>query len=232
MDLDWFWRGWFYTTDHVDLSIDRIWKLRLDTKDPDIDFERRRQEEKDKPYSLIVERNRAERPLWIEENPDIRDFYDENDRFTVTNKERNEYREFLQELEDSEKAALERAVAEDKHYYVLEFSNLGGLVMPLLLQLTYAEGDSEMMRIPAEIWRRDFRSVKKLIVTDRELKQVVIDPRWETADVDTENNHYPRRIIPSRIETFKSPEKEGLEQRDIMQDIKTELEPEKEEKKE
>jgi len=106
--------------------------------------------------------------------------------------------------------------------------------MPLLLQLTYAEGDSEMMRIPAEIWRRDFRSVKKLIVTDRELEQVVIDPRWETADIDMENNHYPRRIIPSRIEAFKSPEKEGLEQRDIMQDIKTELEPEKEkdEKKE
>ena len=232
VDLDWFWRGWFYSTDHVDLSIDRIWKLRLDTRDPDIDFERRRQEEKDKPYSLIIERNRDERPLWIEENPDIRDFYDENYRFTVTNKERNEYRKFLEELEDWEKAALERAVAEDKHYYVLEFSNHGGLVMPLLLQLTYAEGDSEMMRIPAEIWRRDFRSVKKLIVTERELKQVVIDPRWETADVDMENNHYPRRIIPSRIETFKSPEKEGLEQRDIMQDIKTELEPEKEEKKE
>ena len=232
VDLDWFWRGWFYSTDHVDLSIDRIWKLRLDTKDPDIDFERRRQEEKDKPYSLIVERNRAERKLWIESNPEIRDFYDENDRFTVTNKERNEYRKFLQELEDWEVAALERALAEDKHYYVLEFSNHGGLVMPLILQLTYAEGDSEMMRIPAEIWRRNAKSVKKLIVTDRELTQVVIDPRWETADVDMENNHYPRRIIPSRIEAFKSPEREGLEQRDIMQDIKTELEtPDKDEKK-
>jgi aminopeptidase N len=232
VDLDWFWRGWFYSTDHVDLSIDRIWKLRLDTKDPDIDFERRRQEEKDKAYSLIVERNRAERKLWIESNPEIRDFYDENDRFTVTNKERNEYRKFLQELEDWEVAALERALAEDKHYYVLEFSNHGGLVMPLILQLTYAEGDSEMMRIPAEIWRRNAKSVKKLIVTDRELTEVVIDPRWETADVDMENNHYPRRIIPSRIEAFKSPEREGLEQRDIMQDIKTELEtPDKDEKK-
>jgi len=234
VDLDWFWRGWFYSTDHVDLSIDRIWKLRLDTKDPDIDFERRRQEEKDKPYSLIVERNRAEHQFWIEDNPDIRDFYDENDRFTVTNKERNEYRKFLKELEDWEVAALERAVAEDKHYYVLEFSNHGGLVMPLMLQLTYAEGESELMSIPAEIWRRNAKSVKKLIVTDRELTQVVIDPGWETADVDIENNHYPRRIIPSRIEAFKKPEKEGPEQRDIMQDIKTELETDKEdeEKKE
>ncbi len=226
VDLDWFWRGWFYTTDHVDLSIDRVWKLRLDTKDPDIDFERRRQEEADKPYSLIVERNRAESRLWVEQNPEIRDFYDENDRFTVTNKERNSYQEFLQGLEEWERAALERAVAEDKHYYVLEFSNRGGLVMPLLLELTYAEGETEILHIPAEIWRRNAHSVKKLIVTDRELTQVVMDPRWETADVDIENNHYPRRIIPSRIEAFKAEDREGLEYRDIMQDIKTELTPE------
>ncbi len=223
VDLDWFWRGWFYTTDHVDLSIDRVWKLRLDTKDPDIDFERRRQEEKDKPASIIVERNRAERQLWVEANPDIRDYYDENDRFTVTNRERNEYQALLQNLEAWERAVLERALAEDKHYYVLEFSNLGGLVMPLLLQLDYADGDGEMMRIPAEIWRRNAKTVKKLIVTDRELTGVVIDPNWETADVDVENNHYPRRIIPSRIEIFKSPEKDGFEHRDIMHDSKTKL---------
>jgi hypothetical protein len=231
VDLDWFWRGWFYSTDHVDLSIDRIWKLRLDTRDPDIDFERRRQEEKDKPDSVIVERNRTERDSWVEKNPEVRDFYDDNDRFTVTNKERNEYQEFLHDLEDWEVTALERAVAEDKHYYVLEFSNHGGLVMPLLLQLTFANNETEMMRIPAEIWRRNPRAVKKLIVTDRELTGVVVDPGWETADVDMENNHYPRRIIPSRIEIFKKPAKEGLEHRDIMQDIKTELAKDRAEKK-
>jgi hypothetical protein len=230
VDLDWFWRGWFYSTDHVDLSIDRIWKLRLDTKNPDIDFDRRRQEELDKPASIVVERNRGERKLWVEANPEIRDFYDENDRFTVTNKERNEYQEFLGELEDWEAQAIERALAEDRHYYVLEFSNHGGLVMPLLLQLDFEGQESEMMRIPAEIWRRNAKTVKKLIVTDRELKGVVVDPHWETADVDMENNHYPRRIIPSRIEIFKTPEREGLEQRDIMQDIKTELKKEDETK--
>jgi hypothetical protein len=113
---------------------------------------------------------------------------------------------------------------------VLEFSNHGGLVMPLLLQLDFEGQESEMMRIPAEIWRRNAKTVKKLIVTDRELKGVVVDPHWETADVDMENNHYPRRIIPSRIEIFKTPEREGLEQRDIMQDIKTELKKEDETK--
>ena len=113
---------------------------------------------------------------------------------------------------------------------MLEFSNHGGLVMPLLLQLTFGEGETEMVRIPAEIWRRNHKTVKKLIVTDRELTQVVIDPRWETADVEMENNHYPRRIIPSRIEAFKTPDGEEPEHRDIMQDIKTELETEEEKK--
>jgi hypothetical protein len=230
VDLDWFWRGWFYSTDHVDLSIDRVWKLRLDTKDPDIDFERRRQEEFEKPLSLIVERNRLEGETWVERNPDIRDFYDDNDRFTVTNEDRNQYHEFLEGLEDWERAALDRAVAEDLNYYVLEFSNFGGLVMPLLLELTYADGESEMMRIPAEIWRRSPKRVKKLIVTQRELSSIVMDPRWETADVDMENNHYPRRIIPSRIEAYKTPEKEELEQRDIMAGMKEELKPKPEKK--
>ena len=224
VDLDWFWRGWFFTTDHVDIGIDRVWRLRLDTKDPDIDYDRRRQEEGDKPDSVIVERNRTNGRTWVEQNPGIRDFYDENDRFTVTNKERNEYQAFLAELEDWEREALERAVEEDRNYYVLEFSNHGGLVMPILLQLTYADGTSERLDIPAEIWRRRAQAVKKLIITDRELAQVVIDPNWETADTDVENNHFPRRVIPSRIEAFKVPDDESMESRDIMQDSKTELE--------
>ncbi|MEM9334543.1 MAG: M1 family metallopeptidase [Pseudomonadota bacterium] len=223
VDLDWFWRGWFYSTDHVDISIDRVWKLRLDTKDPDIDFARERQVEADKPASVTVERNKTDGPTWVEKNPDIRDFYDENDRFTVTNKERNEYKKFLDGLEDWERDAFTRAVEEDKNYYVLQFNNLGGLVMPILLELTYADGETERLDIPAEIWRRNAMSVNKLVITDRELTQVVIDPNWETADVDVDNNHYPRRIVPSRIEAFKVPKSKAKVSRDIMQDSKTEL---------
>ncbi|MDF2176683.1 M1 family metallopeptidase [Aliiglaciecola sp. CAU 1673] len=234
VDLDWFWRGWFYSTDHVDISIDKIYKLRIDTEDPDIDFERRRLEEKNKPLSLTVERNRVEGiELWVDKNQDLDDFYDKNDRFTVTNKERNQYRKFLKDLEDWEREAFERAVKEDKNYYVMEFSNLGGLVMPIILQLDYTDGSSEMMRIPAEIWRRSPKAVKKLIVTDKdkELKQVTVDPRWETADVDVENNHYPRQIIPSRVEAYKAKKSDDLIRRDIMQDIKTKLKSDEEDKK-
>ena len=226
VDLDWFWRGWFYTTDHVDISLDTIYKLRLDTKDPDIDFSRQRQEELNKPMSLTDERNKAEgNKLWVERFPDITDFYDENDRFTVTNKERNKYQKFLKKLEPWERTTLERAIKEDKNYYVLEFSNKGGLVMPIILDLSFEDGSTETQYIPAEIWRRSPKAVKRLIITDKNkvLASVSIDPRWETADVDVHNNHYPRKIIPSRIEAYKKKKSTKKVSRDIMQDIKTEL---------
>ena len=226
VDLDWFWRGWFYTTDHVDISLDKVYQLRLDTKNPDIDFKRLRDIEAAKPMPLFVERNKAEgKKLWVEENPDVTDFYDGNDRFTVTNKERNSYNKFLKGLEPWERKVLDRAVEEDKNYYVLEFSNLGGLVMPILLELTFEDGSKEEQYIPAEIWRRNHKHVQKLIITDnnKPLVSVSVDPRWETADVDVENNNYPRRIIPSRIEVYKRDKSKAKVSRDIMHDIKTEL---------
>jgi hypothetical protein len=215
----------------VDISLDKISKLRLDTKNPDIDFNRLRQEELDKPMSLTDERNKATgQKLWVERFSDITDFYDENDRFSVTNKERNKYNKFVKDLKPWEKAVFERAVKEDKNYYVLEFSNKGGLVMPIILELTFADGSTENQYIPAEIWRRTPKAVNKMIITDtdKELVSVTVDPRWETADVDVSNNHYPRQIIPSRIEAYKSKKRKGKVYRDIMQDVKTELKTDKE----
>jgi hypothetical protein len=230
VDLDWFWRGWFYTTDHVDISLDRIYEMRLDTANPDIDNARSRDEWNDKPSSLFVERNAAEgRRTWVERNTDVRDFHDDNDMFTVTNKERNSYNSFIEGLDDWERAALERAIAEDKNYYVLEFSNLGGLVMPIILGISYVDGSEEEMRLPAEIWRRDAKMVRKLIVTDKDISEIVVDPHWETADVDIENNYYPRRLIPSRVEAYKSERSDSFSSRDLMQEIKTELKSEDDE---
>jgi predicted secreted protein len=225
VDLDWFWRGWFYTTEHVDVSLDAIYRMRIDTRDPDIDYGRRRQEEADKPTPLGVRLDREEgRAIWVEQFPDVRDFYDENDIFTVTNKERNAYASFLDGLEDWERTAFERAVAEDKNYYVLEFTNVGGLVTPLLVAMTFTDGSTEQVNIPAEIWRRNPEKVRKLFVFDREreLASVVIDPEWATGDANVENNHYPRQIIPSRVEAFKQTQS-GFTRRDIMADINTPL---------
>jgi hypothetical protein len=108
----------------------------------------------------------------------------------------------------------------------MSFSNLGGLVMPILLELTYTNGKKEQLVLPAEIWRRSPNKVSKLLITNKgkELESIVVDANWETADVDVENNHYPRRIVPSRIEAFKKEKNEKPEGRDIMHDIKTKVE--------
>jgi len=218
-DLDWFWRGWFYTTDHVDISLDSIYRLRVDTKNPDIDLSRRRAERDAEPDLVGVDLNKQQNlPIWVLENPGVTDFYDTNDEFTVTPKDRKGYKDFLEGLAPWERATFDRAVKEDANYYVLNFSNKGGLVMPVILGLTFADGKTEKLSIPAEIWRRNARDVSKLLVfpKGKELVQVVVDPDWETGDADVENNHYPRRIIPSRIEAFKSESSKARVSRDLM----------------
>ena len=218
-DLDWFWRGWFYTTDHVDISLDSIHRLRIDTEDPDIDLARDRRRRAEKPEPVGNRLNREQGlPIWVLENKGVRDFYDSNDEFTVTPKDRKQYAEFRDKLDPWERQVFDRAVKEDQNYYVLSFSNKGGLVMPIILGLSFADGKRERLMIPAEIWRRNSHRVAKLLVypKGRELTQVVVDPDWETADADIENNHYPRRIIPSRVEAFKAEKDKARVSRDLM----------------
>ena len=221
-DLDWFWRGWFYTTDHVDISLDTVHRLRLDTENPDIDLSRRRQDVADEPERVGVRLNREQGlPIWVLENPGVTDFYDDNDRFVVTPRDTGNYESFLEGLDDWERQVFDRAVEEDANYYVLNFSNIGGLVTPIILDLRFTDGTSERMMIPAEIWRRNARNVSKLLVfpRERELAEVVIDPDWETGDADINNNHYPRRIIDSRIEAFKRPAPSSRTGRDLMAEV-------------
>ena len=111
------------------------------------------------------------------------------------------------------------------NFYTIELVNQGGLVMPIVLQVDYEDESTEEIRIPAEIWRRNPKTVRKLIVLEKgdELTSVIVDPDWETADSSIDNNSYPRKIIPSRIESFKEKKAEGFPHRDIMKDSKTEL---------
>lgn len=226
VDLDWFWRGWFYSTDHVDISLDRVHKFRIDTSDPDVEKAWEREQNEGEPLSRTQVYNARDGITTRESRmPDLRDVYSENDEFTATDKDRNDFDDFIEGLTDEKntdpewmRRVYEQAMEEDANYYVLEFSNLGGLVMPIILQLTYEDGEVEEMRIPAEIWRRNHRSVKKLLIREKEIAEIVVDPFWETADADMENNHYPRRFVPSRIELYKRERSE----RDLMSDLRVE----------
>ncbi|MBC7454716.1 MAG: aminopeptidase, partial [Massilia sp.] len=142
-DLDWFWRGWFYTTDAVDVSVDGITEYGVSTKNPDIEKAWKKAQRDAEPPSISSQRDKGA-PRRVDAHPELKDFYNEHDDFTVTNKDRNKYNESVAELEDWEKALL----TQGKHLYLVDFSNSGGLVTPLVLEIELKSGKKYIERIP------------------------------------------------------------------------------------
>jgi hypothetical protein len=214
-DLDWFWRGWFYTTDAVDVSVDGISEYTIGTKDPEVEKAWKRAQRDLEPVSITDQRNKGTLARRVDAHPELKDFYNEHDDFTVTNKDRNAYNTTVEGLEDWEKALLK----EGKHLYLVDFSNLGGLVSPLVLEITLASGKKYIERVPAEVWRYSPKKITKLIVTDEPMTGLTQDPYLETADTDISNNAWPRKATPSRLELFKT----TREQSDLMKDFAEKL---------
>ncbi|CAH0139867.1 hypothetical protein SRABI118_00257 [Massilia sp. Bi118] len=224
-DLDWFWRGWFYTTDHVDVSVDGISEYTVGTKDPELEKAWKRAQKDAQPVSITDQRNKGTLPRRLDSHPELKDFYNEHDEFTVTNKDRNKYNETVEGLEDWEKALLK----EGKHLYLVDFSNKGGLVTPLILEITLASGKKTIERVPAEVWRYNPKKITKLIITDEPMSSLVQDPYWETADVDQSDNAWPRKPAQSRLELFKSQRPSDDMMKDYSEKLKTK-EPKKDSK--
>ncbi|MDQ3130656.1 MAG: M1 family metallopeptidase [Acidobacteriota bacterium] len=197
-DLDWFFRGWFYTTDHVDISIENVRLFQVNTQNPEVEKELLRKQENARPRTLSQQRNEA-LPKRIDQYPSLRDFYNDFDRFKVSDLERNEYQKFIGGLSEAEK----QLVSGNNYFYVVDLKNIGGLVMPLIFKVEYMDGTSEEIRVPAEIWRFNNTEISKLIVTRKEVKAIVLDPNLEMADADLNNNFFPRRVVPSRFQVFK-----------------------------
>ena len=200
VDLDWFWRGWFYSTDHVDIGIQQVELYQIDRGDPGEEAERKRKEREDGDPSISEERNRELRRR-IEWQPGLKDFYNspQYDEWGVEEKDRKAYQKFLEGLDTKERALLERS----SNFYVVTFENVGGLVMPIIVRIHYADNSSELVKLPVEIWRLDGRQVAKLFVTDKEIVRLELDPKRQTADADPSNDHWPPRIVPSRFKLFK-----------------------------
>jgi hypothetical protein len=216
-DLDWFWRGWFYTTDHVDVSVDGISEYTVGTKDPEIEKAWKKAQRELAPISITDQRNKGTLPRRVDAHPELKDFYNEHDEFTVTNHDRNRYNEALEGLDDWEKNLLK----EGKHLYLVDFSNLGGLVTPLVLEIQLASGKKYIERIPAEVWRFSPKKITKLIITDEPMVALTQDPYWETADTDTSNNSWPRKAMPSRLELYKTEHDKDNLMKDFNEKLKT-----------
>jgi aminopeptidase N len=186
VDLDWFWRGWFFTTDNVDIALDQVKWYQMEIPDPELESKSSR-----KSRNAKISSNNSEE--------DLNSFGDEAQKFTFKNTSDNEYREFRNKLDDDQ---IKLANA-DRNFYELTFSNNGGLAMPIIIEWTFSDGTNEKEYIPAEIWRKNENQVSKVFVKEKEVVNIIIDPDKETADINLEDNVFPRKEVKSRFDSYK-----------------------------
>jgi Peptidase family M1 domain len=189
VDLDWFWRGWFYTTDNCDQSIDQVkwFKLRNTTSDPEKKSVKAQkgdlaQGAGDKKYD---------------------NFNNGPEEFSLVETDPRMYGEFTSRIDD--KAVMQKL--QDKNIYEVTLSNKGGLVMPVVIEWTYKDGSKEIERIPAEIWRVNETKFSKVFVKQKEVASVVLDPQQEVADINMEDNVFPKVQKESKFDELKKKSK-------------------------
>ena len=204
-DLDWFWRGWFYSTDHVDMAIKNVKWMQISSNNPDVEkpFEKK-QVEASEPFQgdLVNEKNRAN--TVVEKDPATKDFYNSYDPYKVNSLDRDSYQKYYDDLNEEQKKQLQ----EKNNFYEISFEAIGGLVMPIILSFEFEDGSTQKEYIPAEIWRFNQTTVSKVFIFDKEVKSINLDPNLETADTDRSNNYWPEQNSPSRFTLFKEAQKE------------------------
>lgn len=180
VDLDWFWRGWFFSTDQVEISLDEVKWFRLNT--PQADPEKK---------NVGVKNQASGSPAQNFDNGPL--------PFTLLETNPQYNGEFRSSVNDQE---IMQSLA-GKNIYQVTLSNNGGLVMPVIIEWTYKDGTKEVDRMPAEIWRTNESRINKVFVKDKEVVKVVLDPMAETSDINTVNNVFPKVDGASRFDEFK-----------------------------
>ncbi|HEY6063487.1 MAG TPA: M1 family metallopeptidase, partial [Chitinophagaceae bacterium] len=208
-DLDWFWRGWFYGTDACDISLDTVKSFKANTDAVastvrDTTMYRKLQKPQVNSFEDISKiRNKEDNNIKFETDADttLRDFYwryargqeaYDTSSYPVNTTIGNP------PLDDETKNRIA-----GKNFYELKFTNKGGLVMPVILEWTYKDGTKEIERIPAQVWRKNEKSLTKVFMKDKEVASVRLDPMRETADIDESNNKWPNVPQPSKFTVFK-----------------------------
>ncbi|MCR8668367.1 M1 family metallopeptidase [Aestuariibaculum sp. M13] len=189
-DLDWYWRGWFYTTDWVDIGIKDVKKYFVSSK----------------PNKYIKDylaksggsvNNLVPLVFMVEEGSE--DYSEDLKEGTLVDNSTS-LKEYLMDNFTPEER---KNIKEPKYFYNITFEKPGGLVMPIIAKYTYADGTSETVTYPAQIWRLNDNEVSKAIASDKEIVSIEIDPKEETADVDTSNNIWPKQEVKSEFDQFK-----------------------------
>ncbi|WP_339629963.1 M1 family metallopeptidase [uncultured Maribacter sp.] len=177
VDLDWYWRGWFYTTDFVDMGVKNIKKYQVAKKPVTGDLMSK--------VFLVSSDSESYDPALDGINP------------SETSKTLKEY--MMDNMTEAERAA----VKEPKYFYEITYNSPGGLPMPLIVEYTYADGSVKNITYPPEIWRKNSKEVMMVISSPTELTNVVIDPKMETADIDITNNSWPKKEQENEFDKMK-----------------------------
>ena len=194
VDLDWFWRGWFYGNDHVDMAIELVTLYRLDDANPKTSKALDKAEEAaipDSPYERFLQEvgTRADR------HKHLQDWYYSFDPYEATDKEIEEYDKKFEKLEDWQKELLEFS----QLAYVVSVKNVGGMPMPLVLDIEFEDGTVRQLDVPVEIWRYGDKVVKIPFLSDKEVVRITLDKDNAFADSDLDNNVFPPEIEEGRF---------------------------------
>ena len=187
VDLDWFWRGWFYSTDHVDQSIDEVRWYRMRSDEKNVENKNVTGKKGDLNSGTVANKN-------------FSDFSSGPLPFSVIPTDDRLYGEFRSRMDDKGVAAK----LQNKNIYEVKLTNKGGLVMPVIIEWTYKDGTKEIEKIPAEIWRKNETTVTKVFIKEKEVTGIVLDPKKELTDIGLDDNVFPRTNEPSKFDKFKT----------------------------
>ncbi len=189
-DLDWYWRGWFYTTDWVDIGVKDVKKYYV-SDEPNAYMKKIMEERGIKKKQL--------KPLVYLVEEGSEDF-----KASMKKKSLLENSKPLQDyIMDNFSPEERKSIKEPKYFYNVTFEKPGGLVMPIIVKYNYTDGTSKEVTYPAQIWRLNDNEVSKAIASDKEIASIEIDPNEETADIDTSNNSWPRKTEQNDFDQFK-----------------------------
>jgi Peptidase family M1 domain len=188
-DLDWFWKGWFYTTDNVDIELDEVKWYRVKSAQQD-------------PEKKNIKAKTGDLTGGPGDGKAF-DFSTGPQEFTVMNSNSGKESERNQEFRSGVNDSAVRGKIEGKNIYEVSLVNKGGLISPVIIEWTYKDGSKEIERLPAEIWRVNEVEVKKIFLKDKEVINVTIDPTLETADVNVSNNVFPKKQATNKFDQLK-----------------------------
>ncbi len=214
VDLDWFWKGWFFGVEPVDQDLVEVKAFQASSQNPEIVKAEAKAAFLRRQNTISKQRDAATRnQTVVEQDSTMKDFYNRYDQFAVTDQDRKKYQDYLATLTPEERRMAESGM----NYYTLSLKNKGGLPMPVIIRMEFEDGTDSVARFPAEIWRFNDKQIAKVIATAKPVKQWSLDPYQEIADIDTENNSFPRTSKPTRFQLFKQQQRFGPQGPNPMQ---------------